>query len=90
MEHTAVPLSEMVNTADMGGSGFVKVPEKNAASIAAGTEQKMPKFTPVNGKGHHSLSIVVAGGEAGKFSLFFSGWTAGPMGSFPTSERIDV
>lgn len=90
MEHTAVPVSEMVNTDDMGGAGFVTVPEKIAAEIAAGSERKIPKFTPVNGKGHHSLNIVVAGGEAGKFSLFFSGWMGTAMGSFPTSERIEV
>ena len=90
MEHTAVPVAEMVNTDDMGGAGFVTVPEKIAAEIAAGSERKIPKFTPVNGKGHHSLNIVVAGGEAGKFSLFFSGWMGTAMGSFPTSERIEV
>jgi hypothetical protein len=63
-----------------------------ASVIAAGqgSERKVPKFQPVNGKGHPALNIVVAGGEAGKFSLFFSGWTGGPMGSFPTSERIEL
>lgn len=91
-EHTAVPMSEMINSDELGGSSFVNLPGRFASALEDGSAANLtvPKFQPINGKGHESLNIVVAGGEAGKFSLFFSGWTAGPMGSFPVSEKIEV
>jgi hypothetical protein len=35
-----------------------------------------------------NLHIVVAGGDAGKFSAVFAGWASGPGGSMPVSRRI--
>ncbi len=57
--------------------------------IEAGKGRPMPKFREVNEAGDFGLSIVLAGGDAGKFSYFFSGWAGGAMGSIPTSERIE-
>ncbi len=33
--------------------------------------------------------MIVAGGEAGKFSAVFGGWVSGPMGSSSVSRRIE-
>jgi len=33
--------------------------------------------------------MIVAGGEAGKFSAAFAGWVSGPMGSSSVSRRIE-
>ena len=35
MEHTAVPMEDMVNTDEMGGSGFVEPPERYVALCCA-------------------------------------------------------
>ena len=35
-----------------------------------------------------NITLVVAGGEAGKFAAFLTGWVSGPMGSIMTSKRI--
>jgi hypothetical protein len=35
------------------------------------------------------INIIVAGGEAGKFSAVFSGWVSGPMGSSSVSRLIE-
>jgi len=35
------------------------------------------------------INIVVAGGEAGKFSAMFGGWVSGPVGSIAVSRKIE-
>ncbi|MDB5107962.1 MAG: thiol-disulfide oxidoreductase, partial [Candidatus Binatus sp.] len=47
-------------------------------------EQKIPKF-----RKPENINIIVAGGEAGKFSAVFAGWVSGPMGSSSVSRRIE-
>ena len=88
-QHSAVSADELVNDEEMGGSGFVNTPDGLAKAIEAGKARPMPKFREVNEAGDFGLSIVLAGGDAGKFSYFFSGWAGGAMGSIPTSERIE-
>ena len=43
----------------MNVCSFVNIPERFKEAIDAGTGRKIPKFLPVNGKGHHGLNIVV-------------------------------
>ncbi len=44
----------------------------------------MPKFRSTD-----NIHIVVAGGEAGKFSAVLAGWASGPGGSMPVSRKIE-
>jgi hypothetical protein len=48
-------------------------------------EKMMPKF-----RSEEDIHIVVAGGEAGKFSAAFHGWVTGSIGSIPVSRKIDI
>jgi hypothetical protein len=47
-------------------------------------EMSFPKFSHKN-----KLHIVVAGGNAGKFSVYMSGWASGQAGSQPVSKKIE-
>ncbi len=47
-------------------------------------EHRVPKF-----RKPEDINIIVAGGEAGKFSAIFSGWVSGPIGSISVSRRIE-
>jgi hypothetical protein len=47
-------------------------------------EQRIPKF-----RKPENINIIVAGGEAGKFSSAFGGWFSGPMGSISVSRKIE-
>jgi thiol-disulfide isomerase/thioredoxin len=47
-------------------------------------DQRVPKF-----RKPENINIVVAGGEAGKFSSAFGGWFSGPMGSVSVSRKIE-
>jgi hypothetical protein len=47
-------------------------------------EQRIPKF-----RKPENINIIVAGGEAGKFSSAFGGWFSGPMGSISVSWKIE-
>jgi hypothetical protein len=47
-------------------------------------EQRIPKFRKAG-----NINIIVAGGEAGKFSSAFGGWFSGPMGSISVSRKIE-
>ncbi len=49
-----------------------------------GAETLVPKF-----KAPEQISLVVAGGEAGKFGAYLGGWVSGPMGSSMVTRRID-
>ena len=49
-----------------------------------GADTRVPKFrTPAD------ITLVVAGGEAGKFGAYFQGWVSGPLGSAMTTREID-
>jgi hypothetical protein len=45
---------------------------------------RIPKF-----RRPENINIIVAGGEAGKFSAVFAGWVSGPMGSSSVSRKIE-
>ena len=47
-------------------------------------EQRIPKFRKAE-----NINMIVAGGEAGKFSAVFAGWVSGPMGSSSVSREIE-
>jgi hypothetical protein len=47
-------------------------------------DQRIPKFRKAE-----NINMIVAGGEAGKFSAVFAGWVSGPMGSSSVSRRIE-
>ncbi|HUY27648.1 MAG TPA: TlpA disulfide reductase family protein [Candidatus Binataceae bacterium] len=47
-------------------------------------DAKIPKF-----RRPEYINMIVAGGEAGKFSAVFAGWVSGPMGSSSTSRKIE-
>jgi peroxiredoxin len=47
-------------------------------------EQRIPKF-----RKPENINMIVAGGEAGKFSAVFAGWVSGPMGSSSVSRKIE-
>jgi hypothetical protein len=81
-EVTARPLSEMVQD-DHSGAG---IPVADAERM--GPEklaQLAPKFA-----GKEYIHIVVAGGDAGKFSSAFHGWSTGEVGSISVSRKIDL
>jgi hypothetical protein len=46
--------------------------------------QLMPKF-----RDPKAIKIVVAGGDAGKWSAVFGGWVSGPVGSSAVSRKIE-
>jgi hypothetical protein len=47
--------------------------------------QLAPKFAS-----KEYIHIVVAGGDAGKFSSAFHGWATGEVGSISVSRKIDL
>jgi hypothetical protein len=49
-----------------------------------GLETLVPKFRDPS-----LITLVVAGGEAGKFAAAFHGWVSGPMGSTMTTAVIE-
>lgn len=49
-----------------------------------GLETLVPKF-----RSNDMITLVVAGGEAGKFGAYLAGWVSGPVGSTMTTVRID-
>ncbi|MEQ6250889.1 redoxin domain-containing protein [Sulfitobacter sp. HNIBRBA3233] len=79
---TSRPLSEMVADDD-SGAGIAQ--EMAARMGAEELAQLAPKFA-----GHEYIHIVVAGGEAGKFSSAFHGWATGEVGSVAVSRKIDL
>ena len=81
-EVTARPLSEMVMD-DRSGAG---IPPDAAARMGEEALAKpAPKFASTD-----YIHIVVAGGEAGKFSSAFHGWATGTVGSLSVSKKIDL
>lgn len=80
-EVTRHPLRELI--ADQLSGAGVK-PEAAAKMDAERLDTPVAKF-----KSDEDIHIVVAGGEAGKFSGLFHGWLTGEMGSVPVSRKID-
>ena len=59
--------------------------QASAAQMDEATLNKlMTKF-----RRDEDIHIVVAGGEAGKFSGAFHGWVTGSVGSIPVSRKIE-
>ncbi|MGI8925470.1 MAG: TlpA family protein disulfide reductase [Tepidiformaceae bacterium] len=58
------------------------IPREAAETL--GMDTMLPKF-----RVKENIALVVAGGEAGKFGVFFQGWVSGPVGSTMTTVRID-
>jgi hypothetical protein len=48
-----------------------------------GLETMVPKF-----RSKEMITLIVAGGEAGKFAAYLGGWVSGPMGSSMTTKVI--
>ncbi len=55
-----------------------------ATSERIGLDTLVPKF-----RSKEMITLVVAGGEAGKFAAYLGGWVSGPMGSTMTTVVID-
>lgn len=64
-----------------GGASAEGLPE--AVVDRLGADKRLSKF-----RSDDSISLVVAGGEAGKFGAYFQGWISGPMGSIMTTREI--
>ena len=67
---------------DVSGVGIPK--DKIDAMDDAALDRLVPKFAS-----DANIHLVVAGGDAGKFSAAFHGWLTGPMGSVVVSKKID-
>ncbi|GAB4330877.1 MAG: hypothetical protein Kow0010_15920 [Dehalococcoidia bacterium] len=76
---TLRPVRELVQGA--GGSAEGLPP---AAAERLGPDNLLPKF-----RSKEMITLVVAGGEAGKFGAYLAGWVSGPMGSIMQTRLID-
>jgi len=80
-EVTSRPIRELIRDEDSGEG----IP---LSALGAATEErlaeKIAKF-----RRPEDINIIVAGGNAGKFSAVFAGWVSGPMGSSSVSRRIE-
>jgi hypothetical protein len=78
-EVTARPLRELVRDDTCAEGLPVELLEK------LGADARVSKFrTPSD------ITLVVAGGEAGKFGAYFQGWVSGPLGSVMTTRKIEA
>jgi hypothetical protein len=82
-EVTARPLRELLADDDVG-EGMLPRWFGASGPTEAQLAQPFPKF-----RNPKDISIVVAGGEAGKFSAVFGGWVSGTLGSTSVSRRIE-
>jgi hypothetical protein len=78
IEVTTRRVRDRLSTDDAGGG----LPRR-AGLTDEQLDAPAPKF-----RDPRNLHIVVAGGEAGKFSAVLAGWASGPGGSMPVSRRI--
>jgi hypothetical protein len=78
---TSRPLRELVSD-ERSGVGMNADKAKSLSKAAL--DRLMPKFASED-----MIHIVVAGGDAGKFSGLFHGWVGGEIGSVPVSRLID-
>ncbi|HEX6032424.1 MAG TPA: TlpA disulfide reductase family protein [Tepidiformaceae bacterium] len=76
-EATFKPVRELVRSEDCA-EGIPPV-----AAERLGMDTVLPKFAK-----DENITLVVAGGEAGKFAAYLGGWVSGPMGSIMTSKLI--
>ena len=77
-EVTSRPLRELVRD-DACAEGLpVEILEK------LGADARVSKFRTAT-----DITLVVAGGEAGKFGAYFQGWVSGPLGSVMTTRKIE-
>ncbi|MEZ5558203.1 MAG: TlpA disulfide reductase family protein [Pseudomonadales bacterium] len=79
-EVTSRPIRELLEN-EVSAVGFKKAAA--AAMSVAELERRLPKF-----RRDEDIHIVVAGGDAGKFSGAFHGWATGEIGSQPVSRKI--
>jgi len=79
-EVSSRPLAELV-VDEASGVGIAA--DKAAGMSATQLARSAPKFASTD-----NIHIVVAGGDAGKFSAGFHGWVTGPMGSSVVSRKI--
>jgi len=80
-EVTSRPLRELIRD-DNSGEGIP------LGALGAVTEQQLAQ-TIAKFRSPEEINIIVAGGNAGKFSAVFAGWVSGPMGSSSVSRRIE-
>jgi len=80
-EVTATPMRDLAMD-EVSGVGIPQ--DKIAAMSEEQLAHKAPKFASTD-----NIHIVVAGGDAGKFSAAFHGWVTGPMGSVVVSRKIE-
>jgi hypothetical protein len=81
-EITSRPLRELMPDAESGEG----IPAKALGFANPSPEQletRISKFRKAE-----NINMIVAGGEAGKFSAVFAGWVSGPMGSSSVSRSI--
>ncbi len=80
-EITSRPVRELLADEESGeGIPRKALPNQTPEQL----EQRIPKFRKAE-----NINMIVAGGEAGKFSAVFAGWVSGPMGSSSVSRRIE-
>ncbi len=77
-EVSARPLRELVRDPFCAEGLPAELVEKLGADAA------IPKF-----RAPTDITLVVAGGEAGKFGAYFQGWVSGPLGSIMTTRKIE-
>jgi hypothetical protein len=80
-EVTSRPIRELIRDDD-SGEGIP--PSALAGATEERLAEKIAKF-----RRPEDINIIVAGGNAGKFSAVFAGWVSGPMGSSSVSRRIE-
>jgi hypothetical protein len=80
-EVTSRPTRELIRDDDSGEG----IP---LSALGTPTEEQLAKKIAKFRK-PEDINIIVAGGNAGKFSAVFAGWVSGPMGSSSVSRRIE-
>src|SRR5271167_2669003 len=80
-EVTARPTRELIRD-DESGEGIP------LSALGTPTEEQLAKKI-AKFRRPEDINIIVAGGNAGKFSAVFAGWVSGPMGSSSVSRRIE-
>jgi hypothetical protein len=85
-EATARPLRELLRDDDCGeGIPPQRFGVQHANQLTnEQLNQRIPKFASPN-----NIHLVVAGGDAGKFSAIFGGWVSGPTGAQVVSKRVE-
>ncbi len=75
-EATAKPLRELIRSKECGEG-------MSPESAEDDWDRMLPKF-----QNEDMINIVVAGGDAGKFSAILAGWQSGPKGSQTVTRKI--